>query len=351
VPDEDEDNIDDYLREEEERLNQQEMNEKGLYTSVERWEEDLFGGLEDEDEDNIEQYLQVEEGRLEKSELHGKHRYGDMEYWDDRYGTLFKDPFDWLFTYEDIELVMHHFVKPEDLIMVTGCGNAPFSRRAYEAGYTNQINTDYSEKVIRDMLQVHRDLPELRYICMDALDLDLADESVDVIIDKGVYDTIVCYDKKVKAVLKMVYEAHRVLRPGGRYIILSLHPPGDAMDFVTKQPGLHWVTHSMRLPNKRGEQHSVVICRKMPQGVTIPPMYCNRPSDLPTFCLREKLKKKVLEKSRERREAVRGRGRRIGSSSRRYDGESGESMGALVAALDRGLVEAEKACKERLIFV
>jgi hypothetical protein len=188
-PDEDDDNIDEYLREEEARLNQLEMREKELYTNVERWEEDLFN-LQDDDDENIEAYLQVEEGRLEKSELHGKHRYGDMEYWDDRYGTLFKDPFDWLFTYEDISEVMRQFIKKEDLMMVTGCGNAPFSRVAYEDGYTNQINTDYSEKVIRDMKYVHHDLPQLRYMVMDALHFDLEDESIDAIVDKVYFELI-----------------------------------------------------------------------------------------------------------------------------------------------------------------
>jgi hypothetical protein len=152
----------------------------------------------------------------------------------------------------------------------------------------------------------------------------------------------------------MVYEAHRVLRPGGCYIILSLHPPEDSYDFVTKQPGMHWVTHAMRLPNKRGEQHSVVICRKMPQGMKIPAMYCNQPTDLPTFCLRERIKKKALLKARENAKAAagRGRGRRSGSSgSRIYDGESSESIGGLVRALGTALQEADKQRAKRLVYV
>jgi SAM-dependent methyltransferase len=199
----------------------------------------------EDDDANVDAYLQQEGAAFEDEELNGKHKYGDLEYWEGRYnendGKL-KDPFDWLFTYADVAPLLEAFVDKSDHILMQGCGNAPFSKDMYNAGYNRQTNIDYSEVVIEQMQKLHADVQQyLNFQVGDSRSLMYPKNTFDVVIDKGVYDTLVCYKDKVKAVFDMVYESGRVLKPGGLYILFSLHDADDLLIFLEKQPSLHWV--------------------------------------------------------------------------------------------------------------
>ncbi len=61
--------------------------------------------------------------------------YGKPEYWDERYAaeetekdSAFADPFDWLFSYSDVGMIIEHLLPKKDIdALLIGCGNAPFS--------------------------------------------------------------------------------------------------------------------------------------------------------------------------------------------------------------------------------
>ena len=55
--------------------------------------------------------------------------------------------FDWLESFEKLKEVIN-FLKPDDKILVLGCGNANFSEDMYDAGYKKQWNIDISRVVI-----------------------------------------------------------------------------------------------------------------------------------------------------------------------------------------------------------
>lgn len=54
--------------------------------------------------------------------------YGDKDYWDRRYEREENDPFDWLFSYDDVQDIIQFLIpKKERSLLMIGCGNAPFS--------------------------------------------------------------------------------------------------------------------------------------------------------------------------------------------------------------------------------
>jgi len=76
-------------------------------------------------------------------------------------------------------------------ILMLGCGNSTLSQDMYDDGYKNIVNIDYSSVVIDQMRRRHKERrPEMEWLEMDVRDLQFADQSFDVAIDKGTMDAM-----------------------------------------------------------------------------------------------------------------------------------------------------------------
>ena len=117
----------------------------------------------------------------------------------------------------------------------------------YKGGFTNIINVDYSEIVI---IQQKQRWPNLPWIVMDALDMDFADDEFDVIVDKSLVDTTMCYKSGKDATSLLYSEFHRVLKPGGRLITVSLHSEKEVTPFA-KAPGCNFAYTTCKLHNRK----------------------------------------------------------------------------------------------------
>jgi SAM-dependent methyltransferase len=203
-------------------------------------------------------------------------KYGDHAYWDDRYGSWAPEPYDWLFEWKDVKPVFEEvlkvagFLEPDQIkILVVGCGNAPLSVEMYDDGYTNQILTDTSQVVIEQMSHWHRKRKGMIFQIGDATDMsEFEDASFDVVIDKSLYDTIVCEDDGRRMVLSMFDECYRVLRPKGLLFDLSLHIHYDIMG-VLYLGCYEWSVFHARLNNpsyepekENSERHTLAVAQK-----------------------------------------------------------------------------------------
>lgn len=112
-----------------------------------------------------------------------------------------------------------------DAILVIGCGNSDFSADFYDVGYTNITNVDFSENVIRTMAirNALRDKMSWRVMDMTSL-VGIPDSSFDVVFDKGALDALMSEstDEVRSSATSMFAEISRVLKPGGKYICVSL---------------------------------------------------------------------------------------------------------------------------------
>ena len=120
-------------------------------------------------------------------------------------------------------------------ILMVGCGNAPLSSHMHDSGYTNLTNTDYCDVVIK---QQRERFPHMQWEVMDALNMDYPDGTFDYVFDKSLIDTLMCYSSDEKEDMgaaektQMLFkEMHRVLKPGGRLIQISLHKEHEVIPF------------------------------------------------------------------------------------------------------------------------
>ncbi|XP_077628785.1 eEF1A lysine and N-terminal methyltransferase [Crocuta crocuta] len=92
-------------------------------------------------------------------------------------------------------------------------------------GYQDIVNIDISEVVIKQMKErnaSHR--PQMSFLKMDMTQMEFADASFQVVLDKGTLDAVLTdeEEKTLQQVDRMLAEVGRVLQVGGRYLCISL---------------------------------------------------------------------------------------------------------------------------------
>jgi hypothetical protein len=87
---------------------------------------------------------------------------------------------------------------------------------------------------------------------------------VDVIIDKSLIDTCMCYKDGHNTTMKLYSELHRVLKSGGRLITISLHSEEEVIQYGTTNPNCEFVASSCSLASERhaGGFHALCVFDK-----------------------------------------------------------------------------------------
>ncbi|KAI9502199.1 hypothetical protein GGI26_003875 [Coemansia sp. RSA 1358] len=161
-------------------------------------------------------------------------QYGTKEYWQQRYMQEAEECFDWFKTYKDLEALFEkHIGSKGARILMLGCGNSMLSGDMYEAGYQNIVNVDYSDVVIEQMRQRTNHMNKMKWEVMDVRELGMDDGSIDVAIDKGTLDALMCEKGDVwepsaelcENVGREVSEVDRVLATGGKFIWITFGQP------------------------------------------------------------------------------------------------------------------------------
>lgn len=165
-------------------------------------------------------------------------QYGRPEYWDERY-TKDSEPFDWYQRYEGIKSVLDRYVQPTHKVLMTGAGNSRLSEELYENQVKNITNIDISEVCVNHMKNKHEDKQEMQWQKMDVRTLEFADNTFDVVIDKGTLDSVLCGEGSTGNCNKMCREISRVLKGGGTYIVISYGQPDYRLNYFDK-PEYNW---------------------------------------------------------------------------------------------------------------
>ncbi|OTF77963.1 Nup188-like protein [Euroglyphus maynei] len=133
-----------------------------------------------------------------------------------------KDSFEWYGNYEEIKTILLQYLKPSDNFLVIGCGNSTLSVDLFDDGYENNTSIDISEIVINKMISKYKSngiREKLQFECMDIMQMRYANESFNIVLDKGTLDAI-CSDNV--DIDKIFTQISRVLKYFGRYICVSL---------------------------------------------------------------------------------------------------------------------------------
>eukprot|EP00814_Leptocylindrus_danicus_P008146 CAMPEP_0116003570 /NCGR_PEP_ID=MMETSP0321-20121206/126_1 /TAXON_ID=163516 /ORGANISM="Leptocylindrus danicus var. danicus, Strain B650" /LENGTH=241 /DNA_ID=CAMNT_0003471787 /DNA_START=396 /DNA_END=1121 /DNA_ORIENTATION=+ len=157
-------------------------------------------------------------------------QYSKQSYWNERYAKD-RDCFDWFQHYpalkDTIKQALHGSAggvipKEKCRVLVPGCGTSSLSADMVKDGYGSVTSIDWSEICIENMREKD---PKGSYEVMNIEDLAYEDDSFDLVIAKGVIDSIICGENSVHAVATALHEFHRVLTDNGTLICVSYGSP------------------------------------------------------------------------------------------------------------------------------
>ncbi len=131
-------------------------------------------------------------------------------------------------------------------IFYPGCGTSSLGYDLYNLGYHNVSNVDFSSVVIEQMCKRNllgsgraKGLYDMDYAVMDVRELDsLPDHCFDLIVDKGLLDSLLCGDTNYDDVGRYVGEMHRVLAAGGCFLVVSHSPPSSRLSYLRADLGV-----------------------------------------------------------------------------------------------------------------
>eukprot|EP00928_Gymnodinium_smaydae_P079956 TRINITY_DN63782_c0_g1_i1.p1 TRINITY_DN63782_c0_g1~~TRINITY_DN63782_c0_g1_i1.p1 ORF type:complete len:233 (-),score=32.62 TRINITY_DN63782_c0_g1_i1:269-967(-) len=172
--------------------------------------------------------------RLADGKFHAAFSDG-FEYWNERY-LMQPGSFDWLEGNIEVLRILRDALKvdPSSKLLHPGCGNSELPKMLHDAGYCSIVNIDVSEVVIEQMREKYVDQAGHSWLVMDATSMRFANESFDIIIDKGMLDTFACTRQTEKLNLYM-REVARVLRFGGLFLCCSFAEPCRRIDCLKSE--------------------------------------------------------------------------------------------------------------------
>ena len=214
------------------------------------------------------------------------------EYWDAFFSRR-SSSFEWYGEYVDLCHVIHKYLKPENRILVVGCGNSKLSEDLYDAGCHGIDNIDISEVVVKQMNAKNKSKrPEMNFTVMDMLSMTYEQSRFDCVLDKGTLDAIFVDEttETVDKVNKMFAEVSRVLKVGGRYVCISLaqgHIRAGLLDHFS----FGWVVRVHKIDQLHREREGmgshlpvfIFVMTKMMSVPGRPPIQVQWPALLPGF--------------------------------------------------------------------
>ncbi|KAE8746668.1 hypothetical protein FOCC_FOCC006652 [Frankliniella occidentalis] len=205
-----------------------------------------------------------------------REEFSKTEYWNTFFKRRGTKAFEWYGEYPELCGHLHKYIKPQDPVLVVGCGNSKLSADLYDVGYRKLTNIDISAIVIKQMLQMHsKQRPDLQFIQMDVLKMEFDDTKFSVVLDKGTLDALMSDDspESYERINTMFNEIDRVLKPCGRWVCVSLLQDHVLKAIIRFFPERGWMVRIARCIEaeqksaKEGEASGlpvfVVICTKM----------------------------------------------------------------------------------------
>jgi ubiquinone/menaquinone biosynthesis C-methylase UbiE len=147
-------------------------------------------------------------------------QYSSKDYWEDRYDKE-SDPFEWFQNYYEIKDIIQRLIPKNNKVLHVGCGTSELGAQMHSDGWTDIVNIDFSGTLIHKLQTRYADKLGLVFAEMNVEELPFATHSFDAIIDKACLDSVICSDAASKHIDRMIYQMHRVLKPGGVFLMVS----------------------------------------------------------------------------------------------------------------------------------
>lgn len=195
-----------------------------------------------------------------------KPKYGEATYWDQRYekeAAEGQQTYDWLGDYARFKEFIEAATggRRDAKLLDLGCGNARLTEELFDDGFKDITGLDISPVVIEQMSKRNAETrPGIKWVVGDCFNMDLPDESFDLVIDKSTMDAVSCSPENMNTnMVRMTAEVSRVLRTGGTYIVFSAC--SGIVPSVVKLPHLSFQVEHTNIPMPFS-QLDVYACRK-----------------------------------------------------------------------------------------
>ena len=106
--------------------------------------------------------------------------------------------------------------------------------------------------------------PSIKYLKMDCQRLHFADRSLDLVIDKATFDTLLCYEKPYLTIARYLKQVYRILRLGGKFLLITTGEPQRRL-FHLKRTHLGFnieISEIKRMTDDSEVTHYAYICTK-----------------------------------------------------------------------------------------
>jgi EEF1A lysine methyltransferase 4 len=158
-------------------------------------------------------------------------QFGRIQFWDLRYANE-HEPFEWYYGYEYFRETIRDVIPLNGKVMIAGCGSSNMPGDMADDGYEDVVASDWSRVVIAQLKYRYRDVPQISYFQGNMIDTDLPEGIYSAIIDKALFDSLLCSQASSTTVAQYVYEVERLLNDDGVFIIISYGNPEQRLHFL-----------------------------------------------------------------------------------------------------------------------
>jgi len=123
-------------------------------------------------------------------------------------------------------------------LLQIGCGTSDLHLLAMESGLFERIvNIDYAEPLTKILKEKATKCISFEH--MDARNMSFKTGQFDCVIDKGTFDCVVLSKNAEEDSKQFCSEVARVLKPGGVFVVISIHEPESRLKFLDRTE-YHW---------------------------------------------------------------------------------------------------------------
>merc|ERR1712166_1196215 len=141
--------------------------------------------------------------------------------WDDRYNKTKNgedgkiETFDWHQSFEKLNpLFQQYGITVAKRCLIIGCGNSQLSEDMVDGGFSSIVGVDWSQVVMDKMRERCKEKTGITFEKMDFRDMcDIEDASMDCVIDKGLMDCMMAFEKSTDQITEMLLEVQKKLPP------------------------------------------------------------------------------------------------------------------------------------------
>ena len=132
-------------------------------------------------------------------------QYGRIQFWDLKYAEE-HEAFEWYYGYGSFRETIRDNIPLEGNVMIAGCGSSNMIGDMADDGYERLVAADLSRVVMTQLKYRYQDYPQISFFQGTLTDTDLPEGSFDAIVDKGLFDALLCTQTGALTVAQYVYE-------------------------------------------------------------------------------------------------------------------------------------------------